>query len=87
MKKIDFSKIEIFTGVGHKTCIVQDIREVFADAMYSHGVGLRHHALALKIYNSRGAEEYDDNEVECIRLFTESYCSPSLIDAIKHLIE
>ena len=62
--KIDFSQVEIYTGIAKKACIVQDIREVFADALYSQSVGLKSHALALKIFNSNGAEEHTCSEQE-----------------------
>ena len=87
MKKIDFTKVEIYTGVANKTCFVRDIREDFADAIYSQGVGIKSHALALKIFNSKGEEEYDDEEVKFIKMFTEQFCSPSLIDAINKMTE
>ena len=87
MKKIDFTQVEIYTGIAKKACIVQDIREAFADALYSQSVGLKSHALALKIFNSTGAEEYSDEEITIIRNFAEQCCSPSLIDAINKITE
>ncbi len=85
--KIDFSQVEIYTGISKKTCIVKDIREDFADALYSQSIGLKSHALALKIFNSNGVEEYNDEEVKIIKQFAEQCCSPSLIDAINKIIE
>lgn len=85
--KIDFTQVEIYTGIAKTTCIVQDIREAFADALYSQSVGLKYHALAFKIFNSTGAEEYNDEEVKIIKQFAEQCCSPSLIDAINKIIE
>lgn len=85
--KIDFKQVGIYTGIAKKTCIVQDVREDFADALYSQSVGLKSHALALKIFNSDGAEEYSDEEVKIIRMFAEQCCSPSLIDAINRITE
>lgn len=85
--KIDFSQVEIYTGVSKKTCIVKDIREDFADALYSQSIGLKSHALALKIFNSNGVEEYNDEEVKIIKQFAEQCCSPSLIDAINKITE
>lgn len=87
MKKIDFSKVQIFTGVSHKASVVQDIREPFADAMYQRCIGLPAHALAMKIYNSKGEEEYNEQECEIIRQCAENFWSPSIIDAVLNLIK
>ena len=87
MKKINFTQVEIYKGVAKKTCFVQDIREAFADAIYSQSVGLKAHALAFKIYNSSGEVEYSDEEVKIIKQFAEQWCSPSLIDAINKMTE
>lgn len=87
MKKINFSQVEIYTGVSKTTCFVQDVREAFADAIYSQGVGIKSHALAFKIFNSKGEEEYDDEEVAIIKAFAHKFCSPSLIDAINKMTE
>lgn len=87
MKKIDFTRVEICTSITGNTCVVEDIREAFADALYKQGMGLKVYALALKIFNSKGEEEYTDEEVGLINHFTEQFCSPSLIDAIKKITE
>ena len=87
MKKINFSQVEIYTGVSKTACFVQDVREAFADALYSQCVGLKAHALALKIFNSKGEEEYTEDEVELIKQFAQVNCSPSLIDAINKMTE
>lgn len=85
--KIDFTKVEIYTGIAKKACVVKDVREDFADALYSQCVGLKAHALALKIFNSKGEEEYTEDEVELIKQFAQENCSPSLIDAINKMTE
>lgn len=87
MKRIDFSKVEIYTGLAKKSCIVQDLREPFADAMYQRCIGLPAHALAMKIYNSKGDEEYNEQECEIIRQCAENFWSPSVIDAVLNLIQ
>lgn len=87
MKKIDFTRVEICTSITGKTCVVEDIREAFADALYKQGMGLKVYALALKIFNSKGEEEYDDEEVAIIKAFAHQFCSPSLIDAINKMTE
>lgn len=87
MKKIDFSKMEICTGISHELCVVRDIREDFADTMFKNMIGLPALALALKIYNSNGEEEYDDKEVKIIKACAENFTSPNVIDAIYEKIK
>ena len=53
MKKINFERIEIFTGIEKRECIVQNVKKDFADIIYQMGKGIESHALALKIYNSK----------------------------------
>lgn len=84
--EIDFSKIEIFTGVAHRVCTVADVREQFADVIYNMGNGVASHALALKIYNSKGAEEYSEDECRMITKHSRM-CSPAFIDAIERIME
>lgn len=84
--EIDFSKIEIFNGVAHRSCTVADLREQFADVVYSMGQGVAAHALALKIFNSQGAVEYSEEECRQIRQFAR-LCRPAFIDAIERIME
>ena len=58
--KINFEKVEVFTNLAKTQAVVMDIREGLADAIYTQGQGVACHALALKIYNSKGEEEYSD---------------------------
>ena len=59
-----------------------DVRKDFADLIYQNGKGVAAHALALKIYNSTGGEEYGEEEVEMIRGYAEKLGTPMFIDAI-----
>lgn len=86
MKKINFERIEIFTGIEKRECIVQNVKKDFADIIYQMGKGIEAHALALKIYNSKGETEYDEQECYLIRKISE-LCSPFFIDAIKKVLD
>lgn len=79
--KIDFSRMQVWGGVAHKTCFVRDVREQFADVIYNMGSGIAAHALAMKIYNSKGPEEYSAAEAALIKRYAEM-CTPSFMDAI-----
>lgn len=85
MKKINFERIEIFTSIEKKECIVQNVKKDFADIIYQIGRGIAAHALALKIYNSHGETEYDEQECNLILQLSE-LCNPSFIDAIRKVL-
>ena len=83
--KINFEKVEVFTNVAKTKAAVIDIKEGFADAIYTQGQGVACHALALKIYNSKGEEEYSDKEEELISRCSE-LCTPAVMDGIQAAI-
>ena len=82
--KIDFRDISIPDGIDRRSYTRSDVRKDFADIIYRMGAGIEAHALALKIYNSQGAEEYSDEECKMIRRFADR-CNPAFIDAIEEL--
>ena len=84
--KINFDRVEVFTGIAKKHCVVENIREQFADLVYMTGRGIAAHALAMKIYNGNEETEYNDEECTMIRQFAES-CTPSVIDAISGMLD
>ncbi len=84
--KINFEKVEVFANLAKTKATIMNIKEGFADAIYTQGQGIACHALALKIYNSKGEEEYDDKEVQLIGVCSE-LCSPAVMDGIKSMIE
>ena len=84
--KINFERIELFADIAHTQCVVQSVKEDFSNVIYTMGHGIQAHALALKIYNSSGETEYDENEVRLIKQYSE-LCQPAFIDAINRIIE
>lgn len=84
--KIDFKRVEVFTNIAKTECVVTDIREAFADLIYTRGTGIKAHALAMKIYNSDSETEWTEEETKLIKAYSE-LCTPSYLDAINKLIE
>ncbi len=84
--KINFDRVEVFTGIARKQCVVENLREQFADLVYMTGRGVAAHALALKIFNGDAETEYGDEECAMIRRFAES-CQPNIIDAIRGMLD
>lgn len=82
MKKIDFSHLQVRTGIGSDTKTLFDIRESFANMLYMQVSGIAALTLAQKIYKSEGEEEYDDNEYDLIIKVANSMCVPAIIEAL-----
>lgn len=82
MIRIDFTKVPIWVDIEHKVQVVKDIKKDLADSLYKHGTGIAFHALALKIYNSDGEVELDDDEYKLLMSYAEQMCTPAIIDAL-----
>lgn len=81
--KIDFKNFTVPTGISGKSSRTGDARESFADVVYMNVNGIRAHALAMKIYRSKGAEDYTDEETKLITSVAERYCTPAFIDGLR----
>lgn len=86
MKRIDFEHFNVYASVSRKVARPMDVRETFADMIYNNVNGIKAHALALKIYENKGAVEYTDEEVQLIRTVAEQLCVPGFIDGLNEQI-
>jgi len=86
MNKINFESLEMFLNIEKTKKIVVDVRTQFANMIYTGTNGIECHALAYKIYNSKGEEEYDEKECEIIRKVSER-ALPNFIDAINDILQ
>lgn len=84
--KIDFENFPVRQGIG-KEAISMDVRRVFAEEIYNRGQGLAFHALALKIYNAKGDEDYSDEEYRLMVTFSEQCMTPAFIDSLRAIGE
>lgn len=82
--KINFEKFVLFQGLSGQTQVL-DVKNVLADELYTKGQGIAFHALALKIYNSKGETEYSDMEFALLADFAEHCMTPNFIDSLKAL--
>lgn len=87
MKKIDFTNVKVYTGLDKKTCMMENLKEEFANLVYTKGVGLKCHALAYKIFNSKGEESYNEEECEILKDFAGMFTIPAFIDALHAIID
>lgn len=83
--KLNFERIEVFDDVAHTQCRIVNIKKDLADLLYKFGNGIAAHALALKIYNSQGEQEYNDEECAMIGNAAQ-LCTPAFIDAINTML-
>lgn len=82
MKQIDFEHFGIYEGISHDRRVIGDARETFSDIIYTRTNGIRAHALAMKIYRSKGITEFDDQEVSLILKTANEHCTPAFIDGL-----
>ena len=82
MIKLNFKSFSVPTGVSRKNRQTGDARESFANMLYLNVNGIRAHALAMKIYNSEGEENYSPEEVQLIKEVAEKLCAPNFIDGL-----
>lgn len=87
MAKLNFKEFTVPTGIGGRSSRTGDARESLADLIYLNVNGIRAHALAMKIYRSQGAEEYDRSEVSLITRIANEYCTPAFIDGLRAQLE
>lgn len=87
MAKLNFKEFFVYTGVSKKHKQAGDVRELFADLLYTRVNGIRSHALALKIYQSEGETDFTEDEVQLIRNTAELQCLPGFIDGLNEQLE
>ena len=86
MVKLNFEKMPCYVDIRRQAKMELDIKFDFSNAMYKKGAGIAVGALALKIYNSCGDEEYNEQECRMILDFASSM-NPFIRDSIKEAIE
>lgn len=83
MAKINFQHILVPQDPAGKEIVDMDIRESLGNIIYRFGQGIACHSLALKIYNSKGELELEEDETELLKNFVEQLCTPAISDGIK----
>lgn len=84
--KLNFKQFVLFQGIDKKNAALTDASKVIADNLYVSAQGIVAHALALKIYNTQGEEEYSDEEIEILRNFSKQ-CTPAFMDSFEEFIK
>ncbi len=86
MVKIDFSKLPCYVDIRKMGKMEMDVKFEFSNAMYMRGQGVAMGALAMKIYNAQGEEEYNEQECKIILDFA-NIINPMLADSLKDIIK
>ncbi len=85
MAKIDFSKLPCWVDIRREAKILLDVKFNFANTLYMQGQGVAMGALAMKIYNAQGEEEYNAEECAIIIDFAKRI-NPMLADSLADII-
>lgn len=81
MKKLNLKELKIYKDLSKIDFVVCDGTKEVANFIYNNSGGLANHALALKLYNSDGVVEINEEEEELL-MESVNRLKPSVIDAI-----
>lgn len=84
--KVDLKNFKVKKSFKGDECTVCDLREQFADLIYTNTCGMRAFKLAEKIYSSDGEVDLDDIEAEIFKDLVNEKCTPQIIDSLRDAI-
>ena len=87
MLKINFKEFKIKVSFNSNEYVSSDLRESFADLIYTKSMGFRGLKLAEKIYQSEGEIELDEKDEELFFMVVDEICTPQIVDAIYNIKE
>lgn len=86
--KINFEKFPCFIDIKKEQKKEENVKWDFSNAMYIKGGGVAMGALAIKIYNSEGEQEYSDQECELMMQFIHNTSfAPAFIESFDSFIK
>ena len=83
--KINFKEFKVYTSLAKSDSQLINIVTELADGIYKTAQGIAGHSLVLKIYNSKGEEEYTEEEFSMIQNYANQYGTPFFIDALNSI--
>lgn len=87
MRKINLTQLIVYLDLSKRDKVELDIKNEFANLIYTNTQGIQAHALAYKIYNSTDEVELDDTEWSIFEQVMNNFCKPPFIDAINLQLE
>lgn len=88
--KLDENGQEITDNEGKRIAnyaIVTDIHKGIADAIYGSMSGLNNLSLAMKLYNSKGEIEVEDEELQLLKSFAENNLKVNFLEALNERLK
>lgn len=85
MKKINVTQAKIYKDLSKKDFAIFDIKNELANFIYNNTNGLKYHSFAMKLYNSNGIVEINEEEEELLNEI-KSELKPCIIDAIDDIL-
>lgn len=85
MVKINLSELKVYTDVGKTNQVTMNVRESIANDLYQKGQGVAFLSLALKIFNGKGEQEFNDDEYNILISYVRQMGRPMLIDALENI--
>ena len=86
MAKLNFKKFPCYADIRKENKREYDLQYDLANQMYLNGSGVAMGALAMKIYNADGEQDYNEQECRIIIDFAKTL-NPIIHDSIKDEIE
>lgn len=87
MRKIDLTKVEVYTSIEKKGTRVIDIKNDLANSIYTSATGIEYHSLAFKLYNTEQEVELSDNEIDLLLKFTSQVCTIAVDEGLQNLLK
>lgn len=72
MKTINFKEFKMFTDIRQEDTLIIDFSVDVADLIYKNSNGVMAHDIAMRIYKSEGAVQFNDAEFEFLAEFVKN---------------
>ena len=84
---INFEKMPCYKDITKTEKHELNVKYQVSNALYSRGGGVDMGALALKIYNSKGAQDYTEEECNLLLNFVRNSFSPLFIESLEDILK
>lgn len=85
--KIDFQHFRLKVGIAGCSYAKKDVREGFANVIYSHVPGIAALELSRKVYSSEGETEFNDKEMRLLETVVNELTTPSFIESFRKVLD
>lgn len=86
MITLNLNELKVYKGLDKKDYVTCNGAKEIANFIYNNAAGLPYHALAIKLYNSEGIVQLDEEE-EKLLVTAVNLAIPAVIDAISERIK